>query len=46
LVGSLIGKGTGQAVAGLIDRLPPARWSSRSGRSKQQELPEAADAEG
>ena len=46
VVGSLIGEGTGQAVAGLIDRLPPTRWSSRSGRSKQQELPEAVDAEG
>jgi hypothetical protein len=46
VIGSLIGEGTGQAVAGLIDRLPPSRWSSRSGRDKQQELPEAADAEG
>jgi hypothetical protein len=46
VIGSLIGEGTGQAVAGLIDRLPPSRWSSRSGRNKQQELPEAADAEG
>jgi membrane-associated phospholipid phosphatase len=45
VVGALIGEGTGQAVAGLIDRLPPTRWSSRSGRSKQHELPEAADAE-
>ncbi len=45
VVGSLIGEGTGQAVAGLIDRLPPIRWSSRSRRSKQHELPEATDTE-
>jgi len=41
VVGSLIGEGTGQAVAGLMDRLP-----SRSGRDKQHEPPGAADAEG
>ena len=45
VVGSLIGESTGQAVAGLIDRLPPNR-SSRSGRGKQHERPEAADVEG
>jgi membrane-associated phospholipid phosphatase len=47
VVGSLIGEGTGQAVAGLMDRLPPNRMPPRSGRGKQQrELPDAADAEG
>ena len=46
VVGSLIGEGTGQAVAGLMDRLSPARRPSRSGRSKQGELPDAADAAG
>jgi membrane-associated phospholipid phosphatase len=46
VVGSLIGEGTGQAVAGLIDRLAPPRPPSRSGRRKQHELPDAADAEG
>jgi membrane-associated phospholipid phosphatase len=47
IVGSLIGEGTGQAVAGLMDRLPPNRMPSRSGRGKRQrELPDAADAEG
>jgi membrane-associated phospholipid phosphatase len=30
VVGALIGEGTGQAVAGLMDRLPPTRSSSRS----------------
>ena len=44
VVGSLIGEATGQAVAGLMDRLPPARWPSRSGRGTQHELPDAADA--
>jgi membrane-associated phospholipid phosphatase len=46
VVGSLIGEGTGQAVAGLMDRLSPARRPSRSGRSEQGELPDAADAAG
>jgi undecaprenyl-diphosphatase len=46
VVGSLIGEGTGQAVAGLIDRLAPTRRPSRSGPRKQHELPDAADAEG
>jgi membrane-associated phospholipid phosphatase len=45
VVGSLIGEGTGQAVAGLMDRLPPTRRASRSGRGKRRELPDAADAE-
>jgi membrane-associated phospholipid phosphatase len=46
VVGSLIGEGTGQAVAGLIDRLAPPRRPSPSGRRKKHELPDAADAEG
>ena len=46
VVGSLIGEGTGQAVAGLIDRLAPIRQPSRSGPRKQHELPDAADTEG
>ena len=47
VVGSLIGEGTGQAVAGLMDRLPPP-WGapSRSGRVKHRELSDAAAAEG
>jgi len=48
VVGALIGEGTGQAVAGLIDRLPPATKASRSGRDEQHEqheLPDAADSE-
>ena len=44
VVGSLIGEGTGQAVAGLMDRLPPARWSTRSSRREQREPPDAQDA--
>jgi membrane-associated phospholipid phosphatase len=46
VAGALIGEGTGQAVAGLMDRLRPARTPSRSGRGKQRELPDGADAEG
>jgi membrane-associated phospholipid phosphatase len=46
VVGSLIGEGTGQAVAGLMDRLSPPRKPSRSGHGKPRELPNAADAEG
>jgi membrane-associated phospholipid phosphatase len=45
VVGALIGEGTGQAVAGLMDRLPTPR-PSRSGRGKPRERPDAADAEG
>jgi undecaprenyl-diphosphatase len=30
VVGALIGASTGQAVAGLVDRLPPVRIPSRS----------------
>jgi membrane-associated phospholipid phosphatase len=44
VVGSLIGEGTGQAVAGLMDRLPPARRSTRSSRREQREPPDAQDA--
>jgi undecaprenyl-diphosphatase len=46
VVGSLIGEGTGQAVAGLMDRLRPARKPSRPGRDEQRERPGTADAEG
>jgi undecaprenyl-diphosphatase len=42
VVGSLMGEGIGQAVAGLMDQLP----SSRPGRGKQREVPDAADADG
>jgi membrane-associated phospholipid phosphatase len=45
VVGALIGEGTGQAVAGLMDRLPPARKASRSGRDEQHEVPDAAESE-
>ena len=45
VAGALIGEGTGQAVAGLMDRLPPVRKASRPGHSKQHELPDAADSE-
>jgi membrane-associated phospholipid phosphatase len=38
VVGALIGEGTGQAVAGLMDRMPPARRASRSDRGQQPEL--------
>jgi len=44
VVGSLIGEGVGQAVAGLMDQLSPAREPSRSGRDKKRKLPDAADA--
>jgi membrane-associated phospholipid phosphatase len=46
VVGSLIGEGTGQAVAGLMDRLPSARRSSKTDRGEQHEPPDAEDAEG
>jgi membrane-associated phospholipid phosphatase len=46
VAGALIGESTGQAVAGLIDRLPPARRPSRPGHGKQHELPDGAEAEG
>ena len=37
VVGSLIGETTGQAVAGLMDRLPPRRRSARSGHADEGE---------
>ena len=37
VVGSLIGEGTGQAVAGLMDRLPPGSASPRGTRSAPAE---------
>jgi membrane-associated phospholipid phosphatase len=46
VVGSLIGEGIGQAVAGLMDQLPSTRRPSRSGRAKKPEVPDAADADG
>jgi membrane-associated phospholipid phosphatase len=46
VVGALIGEGTGQAVAGLMNRLPSDRRPSRSGHGKQSELPDGADPEG
>jgi membrane-associated phospholipid phosphatase len=46
VAGALIGEGTGQAVAGLMDRMPPARTVFRPGRGKQHELPDAADPDG
>jgi membrane-associated phospholipid phosphatase len=46
VVGSLIGEGTGQAVAGLMDRLAPTSRPSRSGRGKQRGPADDADAEG
>jgi undecaprenyl-diphosphatase len=46
VVGSLIGASTGQAVAGLMDRLPPTRSPSQSRRGERHELPDAAGAEG
>jgi undecaprenyl-diphosphatase len=46
VVGALIGEGTGQAVAGLMDRLMPASKPSRSGHDEQREPSGAAPAEG
>jgi len=46
VVGSLIGEGTGQAVAGLMDRLMPARKPSQPGRDEQRGRPGTAEAEG
>jgi len=40
VVGSLIGEGIGQAVAGLMDRLPPTRSPARSDRGKKREVPD------
>ena len=46
VVGSLIGEGTGQVVAGLMDRLWPPSEPSRSGHDEQREAPGTAAAEG
>ena len=52
VVGSLIGEGTGQAVASLVDRLQPPRNRASSSRDQQREQPpgaqdpDAKDAEG
>jgi membrane-associated phospholipid phosphatase len=43
VVGSLIGEGIGQAVAGVMDRLSPTRSPARSGRGKKREVPDAAE---
>jgi membrane-associated phospholipid phosphatase len=45
VVGALIGEGTGQTVAGVMDRLPARkpRRHGRSGRGKQHELPADVD---
>jgi len=45
VVGSLIGEGTGQAVADLMDRMQPSRRSSRPDPDKRCEQPDAAEAE-
>lgn len=42
VVGSLIGEGTGQAVAGLVDRLQPPRNRTSSSRDQQREQPPGA----
>jgi len=42
VVGALIGEGTGQAVAGLMDRRSQARRRSRAGRDEQSEQPDSA----
>ena len=42
VVGSLIGEGTGQAVAGLVDRLQPPRNRASSSRDQQREQPPGA----
>jgi len=48
VVGALIGEGTGQTVAGVMDRLPARkpRRHGRSGRGKQRELPDDVDGQG
>jgi hypothetical protein len=48
VVGALIGEGTGQTVAGVMDRLPARkpRRHGRSGRGKQPELPDDVDGQG
>jgi membrane-associated phospholipid phosphatase len=48
VAGALIGEGTGQAVAGVMDRLPDRkpRRRGRAGRGKQPELPDDVDGQG
>ena len=46
VVGALIGEGTGQAVAGLMDRLMPAGKPTQSGHDEQREPSGAVPAEG
>jgi undecaprenyl-diphosphatase len=46
VVGALIGEGTGQAVAGVVDRLMPASKPSQSGHDEQREPSSTAPAEG
>jgi membrane-associated phospholipid phosphatase len=46
VVGALIGEGTGQAVAGLMDRLMPPQKPSRSDRDERREPSDAAPAQG
>jgi membrane-associated phospholipid phosphatase len=48
VVGALIGEGTGQTVASVMDRLPARkpRRHRRSGRGKQRELPDDVDGQG
>jgi hypothetical protein len=48
VAGALIGESTGQAVAGVMDRLPARkpRRHGRSGRRKQHELPDDVDGHG
>lgn len=45
VVGSLIGEATGQAVAGLMDRLPAAPRPAQSGDGMQRELPDPIEVE-
>jgi undecaprenyl-diphosphatase len=42
VVGSLIGESTGQAVAGLVDRMQPPRNRASSSRDQQREQPPGA----
>lgn len=43
VAGALIGEGVGQAVAGLMDRLPPIRKPSGSSRRELDKLPDAEE---
>ena len=48
VAGALIGEGTGQTVASVMDRLPARkpRRHGRSGRGQQRELPDDVDGQG